>query len=103
MLENDAKSKWCPMVKSVNFSFAQDGSIDGDPKEMVAVSGMPHNRLVIGKPRESHLLDGLNCIGSACMMFREIKQPGHTHGHGDTVTKTEETVIAVYCGLAGKP
>lgn len=84
MTEEEAKTKWCPMVRAMKAIGSRDDiweTTNRDPK----FSDLP------------------TCIGSACMMWRwekkmEVEWPEHSapmarpadppHGH---------------CGLAGKP
>lgn len=49
--EEEAKTKWCPFTRTANFS------VDG--------AGISENRHPSGQ-----LLEGCNCIGSACMAWR---------------------------------
>lgn len=80
MTEDEAKTKWCPMVRatmgSTLFCTNRDGNL---------ISGV--------------IADfNVNCIGSACMMWR---------WHGAVVAEGMPVVPNVptlhgYCGLAGK-
>lgn len=86
MTEEEALTKWCPIIMSPS-------SIDRGMTTM---------------PMRSRA-HGANCIGSACMMWREIisddlyrleviqEEPRMVKVVGGP------TVIAGYCGLAGKP
>lgn len=74
MTEDNAKTKWCPM------------------RRMTEVGNVRmHNT-------EPNAPFTLNCIGSACMMWREIRYI--RTGVGDNTFVPEPSG---YCGLAGKP
>lgn len=73
MTEDEAKQKWCPMVR-----FAPDSENGG--------------MLVLNQPQ-----DTLKCVASDCMMWRlDWAQRGIDYASGEIPTKG-------YCGLAGKP
>ena len=76
MTEDEAKTKWCPMVRVAN------GGSAG------------FNRNSIGTLR--HIEAETHCIGSACMMWRDMfdDQP-----HASDATRR----VRGYCGMAGKP
>lgn len=65
MTETEAKTKWCPMVR-----YERDLVNRSDPH--------PQN---------------MNCIGSACMMWREIRE---------IQFEPDSKVLGGFCGLAGK-
>ena len=99
MTENDAKTKWCPMVRAVNFEFANENQNDDEPLALIQIAGAVHNRIVIDSGPESDDPLGwdnahLKCIGTACMMWRWTPRfTGNEQQHPDSG----------YCGLAGKP
>ena len=71
MTEAEAKTKWCPMIR-----------IERDQGNMPN----PHS---------------MNCIGSACMMFRRSTvNRVEFINHGSTAIRAE---LTHYCGLAQKP
>ena len=76
MTEDNAKQKWCPMVRDLTAQ--QSGMTDS-----------PYNRLA-GCIEES-----TKCIASDCMMWREA--PEGYNGHNQT-----EIEQGGYCGLGGK-
>lgn len=80
MTEEEAKKKWCPMVRKLTF------------RETSAFSGShtPNN-------------EEAKCIGSACMMWRATVEviPGCTTNSGFAPAIANTT--GGYCGLAGKP
>lgn len=75
MTEEEAKQKWCPMVRYLAVFTSGSGS----------KSGGGYNR------GADHPATTAHCIGSACMMWR-------THAYASNPNK-----IHGYCGLAGKP
>lgn len=81
MTEDEAKTKWCPMV-------------------MVASSGGAYNRNSLGGIGYIDTKD-IHCIGSQCMMWREYKEKfiGYIYDELVITNKPE----GGYCGLAGKP
>lgn len=90
MTEEEAKQKWCPMVRA---SISQ-----GD--------GNASNR-DCHRPNEAP--EYAQCIGSKCMMWTQIKQLFDVT-HNSFVEKVEHTgweyemrFNGGYCGLAGKP
>lgn len=102
MTETEAKTKWCPMVRLVDYGFALDCDHDGDASALIVAAGAPHNRMKIGMGEdEAELavsLSCLKCIGSDCMMWRETPTVV-----SDAEIATGEAVMHGYCGLAGKP
>lgn len=85
MTEDEAKTKWCPMVRYVVL-----------PDE---------NRLENNRDTIFH---GNHCIGSACMMWHWIVPPNevkHDAGNGHEPLKLVPSGRAAdgCCGLAGKP
>ena len=76
MTEEEAKTKWCPMVRWTKGGWSDD---------VYAA----HNRYVDEKQEDQNAYN--RCIASGCMMWR-------TTLHG-----TEGKVYEGYCGLAGKP
>ena len=81
MIESEAKTKWCPMAREM----ARDGDAT-----VSANFGVNRNG---GEWRSP-------CIGSACMMWRDIHE--YSNGVGDGFTDPTKP-LAGYCGLAGKP
>lgn len=75
MSEAEAKTKWCPLARVSAANSACEGN-------------HARNRDTDGD------WDGMECIASACMAWREIR----TY-RGDT----NEDDISGYCGLAGRP
>lgn len=80
MTEDDAKTKWCPMVR---FKSAETGS------------GPAFNRG--GSPDDWHIL---NCIGSRCMAWR-AEMVDANDDPKDIEARWIESGRG-YCGLAGK-
>ena len=78
MTEDDAKTKWCPMVR---FKSAETGS------------GPAFNR-----QRVSSDLDDVNCIGSRCMAWRAEMVDTSNHPIDSEWAPSGRG----YCGLAGK-
>jgi len=76
MTEEEAKTKWCPMVRRVSQAMSSGG-----------VSVLAANRNGNGD-----IAAGSECIGSACMMFRWTLR-----------SDSERSDEHGYCGLAGKP
>ena len=77
MTENEAKSKWCPMVRA-------DGGVNNRADEYT----------------------GTNCVGRACMMWRRNDGHGNFGATPDERKALELKYAADtqgYCGLAGKP
>ena len=82
MTESEAKTKWCPMRRLTE----------------------------IGNIRINNTEPGtftLNCIGSACMMWRTTgsdpyNKDGTPGRHGQDESKFIRILVG-YCGLAGKP
>jgi len=79
MTEDEAKTKWCPMVRMQDLS-----NQDGEHCELVA-----HNR------SEDMLmaLSGYTCLASDCMMWRWVKVSGMPQGY------FEYSETDGYCGL----
>jgi len=76
MTEDEAKTKWCPMVR---YAVLDNDAFD--------------NRAELSKPNR--------CIASSCMMWRTIEIKSEKSGDYVTVTVFPEG--SGYCGLAGKP
>lgn len=76
MTEEEAKKKWCPMVRHLS----------GDQDE----SDNPCNRVGYGNVLDDG--EWNRCIASDCMMWRT----GETH-------PKVKPYVAGYCGLGGKP
>lgn len=78
MTETEAKTKWCAMVKQSEH-MASDGEI---------IATFYSNGTHDGK-----------CIGSNCMMWRELS----ISFPSDEELEAAPDVASGYCGLAGKP
>ena len=76
MTEDQAKTKWCPMVRSLTFN--ADGVCAANQAYKDGVVDM---KLAM-------------CKGSQCMMWRDEKAP---------IIGQDRTQQYGYCGLAGKP
>lgn len=84
MTEEEAKTKWCPMVRYISHQ----------------TQGQPVNRWANADDRNLMPEPAL-CLGSACMMWREISEMQEKR-HAPLGVK-ERVVVGHYCGLAGKP
>ncbi len=89
MTEAEAKTKWCPMAR---YALDVNGS-------MAAVNSWT----IVNQPEKRSA-----CIGSACMMWRELPPRKFVNGmevqYGATWSQEAiQTVTQGYCGLAGKP
>ncbi len=87
MTEDEAKTKWCPMVRSATL-------ITGVDYHETAVGGAGCNRA-----HPNMMFEGANCIASDCMMFRKTFCPecntmSDVEKHGCNNTH-------FYCGLGG--
>ena len=82
--EEEAKTKWCPMVR---FHNGYGGGIwDNKPGS-----------------REQATDTSTNCIASDCMMWRTYKDKViETDSHGNAITIVSKEEEGGYCGLAGK-
>lgn len=76
MTEEEAKKKWCPMIRPI-LTHDSDGN-----------RYYTNNRLA--------LKELTNCIASDCMMWR-WKNPEYVKG------TEEDKQLSGYCGLGGKP
>lgn len=82
MTEDDAKQKWCPFARVVQYS-----SNDGGPPPA------PGNRCILTANVTEALNGATTCIGSQCMAWR-----------WSTVETPDQIGLPDgYCGLAGKP
>ena len=90
MTEDEAKTKWCPMVH-VRATVLLLDSPDGD---------IAKRRIEAAEIEDKKSM----CIGSQCMMWRSTKVIDYNDPvevtHAATVYRTN---IVFYCGLAGKP
>ncbi len=89
MTEDEAKTKWCPMVRVLM------SSKDGNSFEP------SFNRMVLeDDPQTPRIGGAMNCIGSACMMWRWQTDPD-----GRQMMKATDIPPSKigYCGLAGEP
>jgi len=86
MTEEEAKSKWCPMVR---VSIGEG---------MIVVNG-PHKIIKddMGIARKVNT----ECLGSACMMFRWDVTPSQAAQRN--ALGNADAFADGYCGLAGKP
>lgn len=83
MTEEEAKEKWCPMVKPFFVPTHEYA-------ERTALLNVTRNE------------GGNNCIASACMMWRWEKSPEYVAKLNKN--NVGDLAIAVgFCGLAGKP
>lgn len=81
MTEDEAKTKWCPFA----ISAVNEGSA---------------NRMVFTQlPAIGGATQAVNCISSACMMWRWDKE----WQKFDDVIQATPSNTSGYCGLAGKP
>lgn len=77
MTEEEAKTKWCPMVRFTYLSNRSDDPSDGM---------------------------GALCIGSACMMWRAgVSHKAHSDGGHISYEALPPEEREGHCGLAGKP
>jgi len=79
MTEELARTKWCPMVRSL--------------------AGAVHVQAIGTANTFNEAFESPNCIASDCMMWREVKDYVR-NSPNDSVPGYE--VIGGYCGLAGK-
>ncbi len=82
MTEDEAKTKWCPMIR---FSLGEVAHYSN--REEVADASNAKSR----------------CIGSACMMWRISHRMYSKIGADGFPTKDSNEIFEGYCGLAGKP
>ena len=73
MTEEEAKAKWCPFIREIQFE-----------------NDLSLNRMF----GDAHY----NCIGSKCMSWRSIPEIDNMK-----VVEDQRITAAGYCGLAGKP
>lgn len=89
MTEEEAKTKWCPFA----ISAVQSGSVNR--------VFFPSGKGMLNAEKES-----INCIGSACMMWRwNFTEHGMRElyaGRLDTTKPIDGFMPHGYCGLAGK-
>lgn len=89
MTENNAKTKWCPFVRSDNADNAINRWTDGD----YSIAG-PYQKAFL-------------CIGSECMAWRatdnEIQATPSGPVEFGRARNASDYVSAGYCGLVGKP
>jgi len=76
MTEDEARTKWCPMVRY------KSGGGEGI------------NRWATSDDK-NYSPDHSKCIASDCMMWREIREQDSSTGYWN--------IIGGYCGLGGKP
>lgn len=88
MTEDDAKTKWCPFVRV----------LVSDPGAGLAPAA--YNRVCTSEGN-SGVDESNNCIGSACMAWRNITEKSSSGTARNLFIKYE--VVGGYCGLAGKP
>lgn len=94
MTEEEAKTKWCPHVRSVCGRRNQDNSLG-------VLSGSVFNSVWVEDEKDQPIRE-CYCIGSACAMWRwDEGQPAPIPGCSDKLQR--ERPGNGYCGLAGKP
>ena len=82
MTEDDARTKWCPMVRQLNYVGENGGNRVGHD-----ITSCRHSL----------------CIASDCMMWRTYKDKViETDSHGNAITIVSKEEEGGYCGLAGK-
>ncbi len=103
MTEAEAKKRWCPMARVVDFNFAGECEAIGDPEAVVLAAGQPHNRLIVSttpadreQETDEYAHAGYACIASHCMMWR---------WHLRTAVSVDGQIVEMqteqgYCGLA---
>ena len=90
LTEEEAKTKWCPMVRAV----AIRGGTFGSPEPI-------GNRIAAD---QNELPKVTQCIASGCMMWRQHASDESWTVQGESKTKTLPAGLRRgYCGLAGKP
>jgi len=82
MIEEEAKTKWCPFVRH-DTAGQNPGSF---------------NRTILSTDKTN-----LNCIGSACMAWRWNYPPAEEVDGLKVVEVHHDPSGSGYCGLAGKP
>jgi hypothetical protein len=85
MTENEAKEKWCPFARQLDWA-SESPSVDIPAQMMFSAANRylaPNN-------------DFPRCIGSDCMAWRW--SPGVSGGTSEAFSSVEG-----HCGLAGKP
>lgn len=75
MTEDEAKTKWCPFVRSGDRGAIYQDTAKGD------------------------VAPGIACIGSVCMAWRTVPKPEQV-GANPYIMRT---IFDGFCGLAGKP
>ncbi len=94
MTEQEAKTKWCPFARVLNWT--SDVVRQGDEPEIISgvVNREPGPYDADGK--ETVALSGRYlCLGSACMAWRDDRHPSWDQRYDKPPNG--------YCGLAGKP
>jgi hypothetical protein len=89
MTEDEAKTKWCPMVRHESPEDEGNGTWNRGRKDDV---------INIERPNYS-----CACIASACMMWRWEVAEEWTHPHTGEKYPTAFSTEHGYCGLGGKP
>jgi hypothetical protein len=85
MREDTAMTRWCPLSRV--------STLSGDyPNSETAI-----NRLI------GSLADGTNCLGSTCMLWRDISEPEPERMAREAQLPLKSATRFGYCGLAGKP
>jgi hypothetical protein len=80
MTEDEAKTKWCPMVRT----------------GLVAGMAVNHHIGTVNGPHAGDVHDETRCIGSGCMMWRFVAVSSQTIVRGADKIRNKG-----YCGLAG--
>ena len=87
MTEEEAKTKWCPMVRAFTSWWPYGADTTAPTGGAAAIN------------RDSPNTNRYNCIGSSCMMWRTTVA---VHLTNDPIKFYRKEEIG-YCGLAGKP
>lgn len=94
--EEEAKTKWCPFARV----------LASETDDLTAAHHGPYNRVYIkadgfdtdGRTSRSPMI--AQCLGSACMAWRQTDNKTWPSGPGKPERKPEPSG---YCGLAGRP
>lgn len=90
MTEEDAKTKWCPLVRQLGT--LRQPALPGGTDYVVA-AGSQNRGYAMGGP-----LDNCRCIASACMAWRT-----GIWDHQRNLEPKDRTPGVGYCGAFGKP
>jgi len=86
MREDEAKTKWCPMIRATDESGQFPAS----------------NRMIIAGGGLAKLSPEICCIASDCMAWRDSSVTTYNDGPDGKLT-TVSLVVGGFCGLASKP